>query len=232
MSERCTKEQSLQFLIGRGLSIATVLDVGVQHQTRELRENFVHAKHMLFEPVREYHAEIRKNYAARNYELFEVALADVSGDGTLQTFDITGGGGISHSTIGAPGADVGNGRTIATLRLDDFIARHPCADPFLLKIDVDGAELKILQGSVETLKRCACVVIECPISIDERLFFERAQFLRDHGFQLWDIVDFCYYKGQLSQVDLVFLRNDVKTQSFSPWVEGPFDVTQWETKWQ
>jgi hypothetical protein len=56
--------------------------------------------------------------------------------------------------------------------------------------------------------------------------------LREHGFQLWDIVDFCYYKGQLSQVDLIFLRNDVKTQSFSPWVEGPFDVTQWETKWQ
>jgi FkbM family methyltransferase len=220
----------MRLLLQSGLKISTILDVGVQFQTKELRENFVSAKHVLFEPVREYHDEIRRHYAGRDYELFEIALSDETGRANLQVFDITGSGSISHSSLKA-GGEAG-GRDIASVRLDDFMQTRNYADPYLLKIDVDGNELKILAGAVNTLRQCMCVVVECPISLNDGLFFERAQFLRNQGFSLWDIVDFCYYKDQLSQVDLVFIRNDVKLASYSPWTEGPFDVTRWDTKWQ
>jgi len=229
MAERCTKDQSMKLLIESGVRIATILDVGVQHQTRELRENFPSSKHILFEPVREYHSQIRSHYVGTDHELFEIALSDETGTANLDVFDITGGGGISHSNLSA---GAGSGREIASMRLDDFMQGRVYAAPYLLKVDVDGNELKILSGATQTLKQCACVIVECPISIDERLFFDRAQFLRSHDFVLWDIVDFCYYKDQLSQVDLIFLRSDLKASRFSPWAEGAFDGSRWETKWQ
>lgn len=229
MSERCTKDQSMRLLIESGLKIPTILDVGVQFQTRELRENFAGAKHVLFEPVREYHDEIRRHYLGRDYELFEIALSDETGSANLQVFDITGSGSISHSSVNT---GAGGGRAISSVRLDDFMQGRNYAAPYLLKVDVDGNELKILAGSTQTLRQCACVIVECPISLNDGLFFERAQMLRNQGFTLWDVVDLCYYKDQLSQVDLVFLRNDIKIARFSPWTEGPFEVARWDTKWQ
>jgi hypothetical protein len=111
--------------------------------------------------------------------------------------------------------------------LDDVLKSRNDSPPYLLKIDVDGVELQILNGATQTLKKCACVIIECPMSLDHRMFFDRANFLNKSGFVLWDIVDFCYYKNELSQVDLVFVNSEMKQKYFAPWHQGQFDPTKW-----
>jgi hypothetical protein len=49
------------------------------------------------------------------------------------------------------------------------------------------------------------------------------------------LVDFCYYKGNLSQVDAIFVRSDQKAAitGLNPWNEDlPFDGSQWVTLFQ
>jgi FkbM family methyltransferase len=230
MSMRLTKANSLALLRERGLNIATVIDIGVHRHTPELIRVFPDLPHLLFEPVTDYHDDIRSNYQAINYTLFPVALSDASSEGYLETYDITGQGAVTHSSISTSGSK--DARQIHIASLDDVLKVRNEAKPYLLKVDVDGAELQILRGATETLKDCSCIVIECPISIDDNQFFDRANFLKSRGFVLWDIVDMCYYKDQLSQVDLVFISASSKIGVLAPWTEGPFEAEKWNTMFQ
>jgi FkbM family methyltransferase len=73
---------------------------------------------------------------------------------------------------------------IATRRLDDV----PEAAGFdLLKIDVQGAELMVMQKAVEGLRHAVCVQTEVefvPLYIDQPLFSDVDLFLREQGFVL------------------------------------------------
>lgn len=72
----------------------------------------------------------------------------------------------------------------------------------LLKIDVDGAEPDILKGSTKILDKVGIVIIE---SWTSRI----SNFINKNNFELFDIVDICYIRGKLSQVDLVFINKDI-----------------------
>jgi hypothetical protein len=80
--------------------------------------------------------------------------------------------------------------------------------PYLLKVDVDGPELEVLNGATETLKFCSCIVIECTVGAGDTKMTKMLNFLNLHNFSLWDMTDMAYYKDQLWQVDLVFVNNN------------------------
>jgi FkbM family methyltransferase len=93
----------------------------------------------------------------------------------------------------------------------DSIARKVAAHgPFLLKVDVQGAELRVMEGAAATLAEAACVIVE--VSVLE--FFEgRAvadeiiAFMKSRGFAIYDVVDHLYrpLDGALAQIDLFFV---------------------------
>lgn len=224
---RPTKLKSLEILRSKGLPVGTVIDIGVHKQTPELIKIFPDKLHLLFEPVEEFYPFIQKNYKHIPYELFPIALSDKEAEGWLRVFDVTGQGEITHASITFEKQDE-MCRPIRILPLDKIIKERQDQLPYLIKIDVDGIELEILHGAINTLKLTSCVVIEAPISINPHMFYDRINFLSAHDFALWDIVDFCYYKNELSQVDLIFIKNEIKKQLFSPWQQGPFDPSQWE----
>ena len=93
-----------------------------------------------------------------------------------------------------------------------------CEGPILLKIDVDGPELRVLDGCRGLLAKVAVVVIEATMdhvaSISEYL---------DSGFVLFDIVDLCYCGPQLHQCDLVFVNRAVEHL-----VKVPFDLEKYQ----
>lgn len=114
-------------------------------------------------------------------------------------------------------------RTVPVVSVDDFLSNRPDVEaPFLLKIDIDGLELKVISGARKTLKKCIAVIIELHIPGD---FFERSIALQDAGFQLVDIVDLAYYDGALQQVDGIFLRADLLPSLRKP---GGFDFAHWQ----
>lgn len=209
-------QQSLRTLLDAGVEIHSVVDVGVLSVTAPLLEVFPDRKHYLFEPIESYLPRIRKNYEHIDHDLLNIALSDTDGELFLASTSLTGDGNITHSHIvehEVTRADIPSlvsCKKIRRARLDSIVAESAIEGPLLIKIDVDGHELAVLAGAEETLKLTSVVVIEAPVNRQgTSKFFDRANFLLDHGFVLMDIVDLSYYDGILWQVDLVFVREEV-----------------------
>ena len=81
----------------------------------------------------------------------------------------------------------------------------------LLKLDVQGAELLILEGSKNTLKRTEFVLLEVNIvqyNKDSPLFAEVIKYMDDIGFIVFDIIEIHPYNNYLLQIDILFSRKD------------------------
>lgn len=67
-------------------------------------------------------------------------------------------------------------------QIDTMVREENLPSPSILKIDVEGAELQVLEGSTETLEKVR--VVYCEVHTDDQESLEVKQFLRDSGFQI------------------------------------------------
>jgi len=216
------KTQTLEVLRRRGVPVATVLDVGVLDATIELIRAFPDRMHILFEPVAEFAAVIERNYANVPHRLVPVAVSDTSGETLLRTVGAFGDRGITHSfMVEAPEAST---RSVRKVSLDDYLREAPAEPPFFLKVDVDGEELRVLDGARETLKSCSVVMIEVTLTS----LIERVQRVIDAGFQLFDLTEPAYYDDSFWQCDAVLVRRDLHAQYFEPLTER-VDLSKYST---
>jgi FkbM family methyltransferase len=206
------KTQALDILKARGVPIGTILDVGVQHGTFELMAAFPNHFHLLFEPVVEFYPRIETSYAKIKHELIKTAISDQTGTVTLQTSRKLQGMDISHSTMVFDNNPERTGtREVSMQRLDDALAGRQLDAPYLLKIDIDGHEMRALRGATETLKKCSVVIVECVHST----LPERLSYVLNAGFRLFDLAEPCYYDKVYWQSDAIFLRNDMFRTHFT-----------------
>lgn len=230
---------SLQQLVRHGVEVNAVLDIGVLNGTAPLQQVFPDRKHYLFEPVEFHFDTIRRNYANFDHELFHVALSDGDGESYLVGLSVDGGDEITHSQVCAePMSSEDNPRVLSCqkirrAKLDTLLADRAIEQPHLFKIDVDGHELPILRGAVDTLRGASIVVIEATIEKQPiPKLFERFQFLVQQGFVLIDLVDMAWYDGILWQVDMIFVRQEIaeSINALRPF-EAPefqFDRSLWQ----
>ena len=205
LSRRPTKIDSFKRIKSLGVPVGSVLDVGVQTCTAELIDAFPGVPHLLMEPISEFAPRIHENYrnGGVSYELLEVAVSNQSGDVNMKTSTVKDAEDITHARmvdIVNPGDPV---RQVPMRTLDELLAERDIPKPYLLKIDVDGAELKVLEGAKQSLADCSVICIEAGI----KTFLERANVIMAAGFQAFDIVDLCYYDGRLVQTDMVFIND-------------------------
>lgn len=202
-----TSLDSLQLIRNCGVEIHSVLDVGVQYKTEPLLRVFPDLKHHLFEPVDLFFARIEEAYEGLEYELHHIAVSDEDGQAWQVCLSSDHSGAITHSQIQfTPDYDESKPnfveiRPVPRKTLNTWVAEFRPQSPYLLKVDVDGHDLKVLKGAEELFKETNVVIVEAPVTA----LLERANYLAKQGFRLFDIVDFAYYGGSLWQVDLVFL---------------------------
>jgi FkbM family methyltransferase len=222
---------SLQALRHFSVPIRSVLDVGVNQGSPSLTAAFPDLEHWLFEPVSGFQEAIARHYAAIRHQLFPVALSNVDGEAYQVSLAMDGGGAATHSQLVTHLGEwehdprVRHVESIQRRKLDTVLADHALESPHLLKVDVDGVELDVLRGGTETLRRCSVVVVEAPHS----QILERLRFVTEAGFDLFDIVDSCYYGGVLWQVDLIFVARSIMQENpeMRPMSKPPFDPAQW-----
>lgn len=218
---RITQAASLKAARSRGLPVACVIDVGVQRETSSLIEAFPDKPHLLFEPVRDFHPDIRRNYAHIEHEIFELAISDADGEGFLQKSGR--GDSVTHAWVSKAGDPV------RLAKLDTVIRDAKRSGPFLLKIDVDGADAPamIIEGAPAVLAETSCVVCEFVAA----RFMDLAARIARHGFILWDIVEPSYYDDVFYQCDAVFLRKDVieENNGLRPFSMASFDPSKWKS---
>jgi FkbM family methyltransferase len=213
----------LRFLREAGVPVGTVLDVGAQMETVELRTAFPDKRHILFEPAVEFHEALKRNYAALDHLVVPAALSDADGEGLLRRIAVDGVAVTHTSLVESPdGAPV---EVVPRMRLDTFMRTQDCPRPYLLKVDVDGWELPVLRGAEGIWADIGCIILETPVD----LFLERTTFVMSRGFKLFDIVDPCYYHDMLSQVDMVFVAERLMKENpnLRPWQTKAFAWKHW-----
>ncbi|NCI48360.1 FkbM family methyltransferase [Sediminibacterium roseum] len=147
-------------LIGQLPQNAVCIDVGVNEaqlfsrMVKRCTAGMVYG----FEPIPELFSYLQKKFPGRSVKLFNCALSDTNGEASFYSFKRTGVSGLSKRR-GFLG-DI-EGKTIRTkIASLDALLSLPRID--LIKIDVEGAELKMLTGAREHIARCRPVVVfEC-----------------------------------------------------------------------
>jgi FkbM family methyltransferase len=193
--------------------IKTVIDIGVLTSTLEFIRLFKDKKHVLVEPLKEYFDRIHENYtnAKIDYDLLGIAASNQTGQQKIQKINHLPSLGAKYGNVTAsnlifdeaPESDSGDDpiitETVNTDTVDNIIAKYE--GPFILKIDVDGAEFQILEG-FNNCDDTFVVVVESWI----KRIPEFVSIMEKKGFVLYDITDFSYMRGMLSQLDLIFVN--------------------------
>lgn len=113
--------------------------------------------HWGFEPIPDLYDGLVKKYAATNCRFFNIALSDKPGTSSFN-YVVSN---PSYSGLLKRNYDHPNEEdtqiTVRTERLDALIPADAQID--LVKIDVEGGEILVLRGAVDTLTRCKPVVI-------------------------------------------------------------------------
>lgn len=213
MSRRAPlKQEALNHLVRRGIPAGCVLDVGVLNGTPELIRAFPALPHILFEPVSELSEAISETYRTLTHQIVTVAVSDRAGEVEIEIHTEPGSGVLTQAGMVTPEARRGGVmRKVPAVTLDGFLNGRDLPEPFVLKIDVDGEELRVLAGAKKTLPRCSIVILECTAdTISERVAAVQAA-----GFRLFDLAEPCYYDGAFWQCDAVFLREDLHRKHFA-----------------
>ncbi|MDX6727646.1 MAG: hypothetical protein QOK49_2451 [Baekduia sp.] len=209
---RRTLPEVLAHLKGLGVAPGTIVDVGVARGTPELYDALPGVPLLLVEPLAEHEDDLRRIVASRPGSHYALAAGGPEpGELEIAVHRVT----ACSSVLGDrdPGGEPAQRRTIPVVTVDDLVAEHAAAAPFLIKVDVEGAELQVLEGARATLARTDVVLLEVS-------FFE----LVPGGAQLADVVawmaaaGFSAYDlysghvrpldGALAQVDVAFVRTD------------------------
>jgi FkbM family methyltransferase len=97
-------------------------------------------------------------------------------------------------------------------RLDEVAAEAGLVDVDLLKLDCQGAELRILQGAGGLLRRIRCIYTEVtfePIYTQGALFNEVHAFLRAAGFRLTQLIPGGGAHANIDQGDALYVRTEI-----------------------
>jgi FkbM family methyltransferase len=196
-----------------GLSPKTIIDVGAAYGKFTLRckSAFPDARYVLVEPIGEYAPfleQIVKTLPATEY--IAAAAASRNGEITINVHrDLIG----SSLYLEDEDSDVnGVARMVPAVTLDRLIEERKAYPPYLIKVDVQGAELDVLAGAEQALRCTDYVLIE--VSFFQFFkhgpqFYDVMTFMKSRGFVAYDIYGLQYrpLDNALSQADVAFVKD-------------------------
>lgn len=232
---RTTMTQSYSLLKELGVQPNTVIDVGVAWGTPDLYLAFPHSYFLLVEPLEEYE-QVMISYLGQYRGSYVLAAA---GSKATQVSinvheDQRSGSSIYKETVG-PEAD-GCVRMVPMIRVDDVLKEKNLDGPYLIKVDVQGAEVEVLKGCPQALQKAEVVVLE--VSMFEfgkgaPQFYDVITFMKDHGFVAYDIILAVNrpLDSALGQIDMVFVKEYGRFRGDHSW-RGRGDISEGEKQGQ
>jgi FkbM family methyltransferase len=208
---RGTHKVALQVAAQNGLQINTVIDIGAAFGdwTRMCMGLFPQARYVLIEPLAQYDewlCSLLDEFP--NVTRVKAAVADRPGRATFFIHEDWVGSSLYREADGL--AVDGTPLQVDTIILDEIVQRQNLLGPFLLKIDVQGAELRVLEGATTTLQQTEYLLVES--SLFE--FFNNGplmrhviSYMRERDFVIYDILNPQYrlLDNALGQIDLAFV---------------------------
>ena len=163
-------------------------------------------------------SELRTRFSSKsNIHIAAVALAEQNGTLPffLQNFDAASSlFPLRDGYLSSLGFPEGTRQIdVPARRLEEVAAEAGLAEVDLLKLDCQGAELRILQGAGALLRRIRCIYTEVTFeSIYEKgaQFHEVHTFLRAAGFHLAQLNTADWANGNIDQGDALYLRDNAQ----------------------
>jgi len=196
---------------GRGFAPSVVFDVGVGPGTPELYEAFPDARLVLVEPLEEWRRHFEWVERQRVTDTIFAAAGSAPGEVEILVHRAPW---CSSTLGGLRGEDAGGTRrSVPVVRLDDIAHERALAGPFVVKVDVEGAELDVLSGALEVLRATELVLLE--VSLFEFIpgapqFHDVVSWMHEHGFVVADLFDAHnrLLDGALARMDVAFVQED------------------------
>ena len=211
VTDRLLRHQNaLHRIAGRGLNIATVIDVGASdgHWAVEARPVWPDAHFHLVEAFEHWRPSLEKACAENAGFSYALAAAgEKDGQVWFENDPAAPYGGVASS-------EGGNGKwKVPQISLSEEVCRHGLKGPFAIKLDTHGFELPILVGAEGILPQTNLVIIEVyvfNIASQSLIFHEICQWMAERGFRPIDMAAPLWrpHDNALWQFDLFFVRSD------------------------
>jgi FkbM family methyltransferase len=208
---RTSMTGALQHLSKLGFVPSTVIDVGVATKTEELYETFPNASILLVEPLAEFEPFLKNICAAYRAQYVLAAAGENPGVVTINVHADRYGSSLLKEAEGA--AVDGVPRQVPMVTLDQVCSEKNLAGPYLIKADVQGAELQVVAGAKRTLLETEAVILEVTLfgtMINGPQLYDVISRMKEFGFVVYDIYGLHYrpLDNALCQVDMLFVREN------------------------
>lgn len=198
----------------------TIIDVGAAYGdfVKKTASIFSDASFVLVEPLEEYAESleaVKKTYPIK--AIVSGAASAQHGEMPIHVHADLVGSSLKKEIEGEHVDGVE--RVVPVTTLDAIEEEQQLTGPYLLKIDVQGAELDVLAGAQNVLKNTECIVLE--VSLFRSMhggadLHDIVTYMKEKGFVAYDIASFLYrpYDNALSQVDMIFVKENGPLRQF------------------
>lgn len=200
-----------------GPAPTVVYDIGVGHGTPWLYESFPDSHFVLVEPQRSFESDVKAILERYKGECHWCTLAEEPGEAVIH---VPRNGETGGSLLKRDKDWAAYRRQRGEVKIDDCVVPVSTLDGIasansrhVIKIDVEGSEIKVLRGGRECVRSADMIILECsvvPRHAGECDFFDIGRYLKEEGFVLADIVEMSGYGEHymLAYLDAVFVHKD------------------------
>ena len=215
-------EDVLSFLLSK-LKIDTALDVGANEGqfAKKLRNIGYKEKIISFEPLSKVFYNLKKESDKdKNWQVFNIAVGDQDGETIINESNYSLSSSIlpmSKLHLEAKKNSNYIGKQKASIKkIDTFIdSENLIKNNLFLKIDTQGFEYQVINGSIKNLKNIRAIL--CELTLVElyegqKLWLEIVELLAANNFEIWSLEKgFQNPKNkQILQIDCIFLNKEFK----------------------
>jgi FkbM family methyltransferase len=200
----------------RGFEPATIFDVGASYGiwSNAVCKLFPKANYYLFEPLVD-HLPLYQKYLDvvlsmhPNFQVHKVAVGNRSGKIEMYTEPNMYG----STSLDMSGIEMFTPLEVPMIRLDEAIGALDLPVPQLMKIDIQGGELAVLEGFKQHLHQVEVLLLETWLirgyGKQTPTLLELSNWLQDYGFHLADFTG-CYRgpDGTLEAQDCIFVNKN------------------------
>jgi FkbM family methyltransferase len=194
-----------------GFTPATIIDIGagIGLFTVQCYSVFPDSRYLLIEPLEENRDLLDQTTKRIPNAEYILAVADAqSGERTLNVHsDLVGSSLYLEKEANLDGTP----RNVPAVTLDYICKERNASGPYLIKIDVQGAELDVLSGAKEVLDKTEYVILE--VSLFQFVkggpqLYDVVTFMKSCGFVVYDMFGHHYrlLDGAMAQIDIAFVK--------------------------